>query len=259
MDAQEALAGYLHSLGIALNYKDDPRLHDTHVLSPHWVTNGIYKILNWPELEKQQGVLAVHDLATILDAKVYPKSKHLFLLDLTKKFEVCFEFPDDPQRRYLVPELFDKQEPGVTGEFIPKDCLNFEYHYNILPEGMLPRFIVRSHARSKGPERWRTGVVLELEGSRALVKADARDRKTFISVTGPAGARRRLLAVIRSDLERIHSDIRKLQVTEIVPVPGRPEEVVPYAKLKALEQSGRRKFYRGVRQRCGRAGRAELA
>src|SRR5205085_3895377 len=26
---QEALAGYLHNLGIALNYKDDPRLQDT--------------------------------------------------------------------------------------------------------------------------------------------------------------------------------------------------------------------------------------
>jgi internalin A len=50
-EAQEALAGYLHSLGIALNYKDDPRLNDMNVLSPHWVTNGIYKILNWPELE----------------------------------------------------------------------------------------------------------------------------------------------------------------------------------------------------------------
>jgi internalin A len=119
LDAQEALAGYLHSLGIALNYKDDPRLHDTHVLSPTWVTSGIYKILNWPELEKQGGVLEFDDLATILDAKAYPKSKHLFLLDLMKKFEVCFDFPDDPERRYLVPELLDKQEPVVTGEFQP--------------------------------------------------------------------------------------------------------------------------------------------
>jgi internalin A len=39
--AQEHLAALLHRLGIALNFKDDPRLWDTHVLSPHWVTNGI--------------------------------------------------------------------------------------------------------------------------------------------------------------------------------------------------------------------------
>jgi internalin A len=44
--AQESLAFSLHSLGIVLNYKDDPRLRDTNVLNPHWVTNGIYKVLN---------------------------------------------------------------------------------------------------------------------------------------------------------------------------------------------------------------------
>jgi internalin A len=54
-DAQEALTVYLHSLGIALNYKDDPRLQDTHVLNPQWVTSGIYKIINSEKLEKQRG------------------------------------------------------------------------------------------------------------------------------------------------------------------------------------------------------------
>jgi hypothetical protein len=52
--AQDSLAVHLHSLGIALNYKDDPRLRDTHVLNPHWVTNGIYTLLNAPELADTQ-------------------------------------------------------------------------------------------------------------------------------------------------------------------------------------------------------------
>ena len=47
---QEKLAFFLHHLGIALNYKDDPRLRDMHVLNPHWVTNGIYTILNAEKL-----------------------------------------------------------------------------------------------------------------------------------------------------------------------------------------------------------------
>jgi internalin A len=33
---QEYLAFFLHILGIALNYKDDPRLRYTYVLNPHW-------------------------------------------------------------------------------------------------------------------------------------------------------------------------------------------------------------------------------
>jgi len=241
-EAQERLAGYLHSLGIALNFKDDPRLRDTHVLNPHWITNGIYKTLNSDRLAQQKGVLHLEDLAGILDTKNYPRDKHLFLLDLMKKFELCIEFPEDPQHRYLVPELLDKQEPDLKGDFPPDECLNFQYHYNVVPEGLLPRFIVRTQVLSGRQPRWRTGVVLEFEGNRALVKADTRDRKVSISVTGPAEGRRRLLAVIRSDFEAIHRDIRKLQIDELVPVPGRPEVVIPYTKLKILEQKGKARF-----------------
>lgn len=236
-EAQEALAGFLHCLGIALNYKDDPRLNETHVLSPHWVTNGIYKILNWPELEKRRGELRLGDLPAILDTRTYPREKHLFILDLMKKFEVCFEFPDDPARRYLVPELLDKQELSQKGMFNLPKCLNFQYHYNIVPEGLLPRFIVRTHPLSEGQARWRTGAVLKFDENLALVKADVQGRKVLISVKGPIDGRRQLLAVIRSDFERIHGDIKKLQTNEMVPVPGRPDALVPYAKLKALERA----------------------
>jgi internalin A len=61
--AQNDLAAHLHNLGIALNYKDDPRLQDTHVLNPQWVTNGIYKVLNSDKLEKQQGAIHLRDLS----------------------------------------------------------------------------------------------------------------------------------------------------------------------------------------------------
>jgi Leucine-rich repeat (LRR) protein len=43
---ENQLSFYLHSLGIALNYKDDARLQDMHVLNPRWITNGIYRIIN---------------------------------------------------------------------------------------------------------------------------------------------------------------------------------------------------------------------
>jgi internalin A len=242
--AQDRLAGYLHALGIALNYKDDPRLYDTHVLSPHWVTNGIYGVLNWPELEAQRGVLRPHDLGYALDAAAYPRGKHQFLLNLMGRFEVCFEYPLDPQRRYLVPQLLGKEQTALAEQFDARECLNFQYHYQILPEGLLPRFIVRTHALS-GPEgRWRTGVVLDFEGNRALVRADAQARRVTISINGPQEGRRRLLAVIRSDFERIHADVGRLAVAAMVPVPGQPDWVVGYQELCVFEKSGVRRVPR---------------
>ena len=243
--AQELLASYLHSLGIALNYRDDPRLQDTHVLNPHWVTNGIYKILNSAILQKQKGEIQLADLGEVLDRDVYPASMHQFLLDLMSKVELCFSFPDSDSR-FLVPELLDNQEPSELKQFDPLQCLTFRYDYPILPEGLLPRFIVRTRGMSEQMPRWRTGVVLKFEDNSALVKADVQDKKILISVAGPGDGRRRLLTVVRSHLYEIHKSIKNLQATEMVPLPNYPNIVMPYLDLRVMEQSKLAKFPRVI-------------
>jgi internalin A len=237
-DAQKKLAGYLHSLGIALNFSDDPRLRETHVLNPHWVTNGIYKILNAKKLADRKGEVELNGLAALLDQNTYPVRMHNFLLDLMRKFELCFPVGDSASGRYLIPELLDKQEPEETKEFNFHNCLNFQYHYPVLPEGLIPRFIVRTYSMSEGLVRWRSGVILKFEGNHALVNGDAQDRKVSVSVSGPAPGRRNLLAIIRADLERIHADIAKLQPKAMVPIPEHPSVIVEYQKLLTLEQKG---------------------
>ena len=235
--AQDALSQYLHNLGIALNYRDDPRLQDTYVLNPHWVTNGIYSILSSEILRTNRGEINLSELSEILAPRNYPVRMHRFLMDLMKKFELCFSFPDD-DCHFLIPELLDKQEPSLGINFVPSECLNFQYHYPVLPEGLLPRFIVRTHVLSEGLPRWRSGVVLSFEGNTALVKADMQDKKVFIFVLGPSAGRRRLLAIIRSDFEHIHSEIRNLGPSEMVALPDYPDIVVSYEKLLAMERVG---------------------
>jgi internalin A len=68
------------------------------------------------------------------------------------------------------------------------------------------------------------------------------DKKVFISVSGAASARRRLLSVIRSDFERIHHDIQKLQPQEMVPLPSNPHVIVLYQKLRVMEAHDIGKF-----------------
>lgn len=231
--AQESLAVHLHRLGIALNYRDDPRLRDTHVLNPHWVTEGIYALLNSPRLAAKKGELRRDDLKHDLDPKRYPASMHQFLLDLMEKFELCFSFPGG--ERYLIPELLDEQQPAEASRFDPAQCLNFRYRYPVVPAGLLPRFVVRTNVLSDR-YRWRTGVILEFEGNRALVKADPQDRQVFIAVSGPsAEGRRRTLAVIREEFDAIHRGIQHLEPEELVPLPDHPGVVVRYHDLEVLE------------------------
>ena len=137
--------------------------------------------------------------------------------------------------------LLDKQQPEAASQFEPAECLNFRYEYPILPEGLLPRFIVRTHVLSDHQLRWRTGVILNFEGNQALVKADPQEKSVSINVTGPLVSRRRLLAIIRSDFDRIHSNF-KFTPKELVPVPGYPKITISYKKLLVRESNGQKSF-----------------
>jgi internalin A len=155
------------------------------------------------------------------------------------KYRLCFAIPES-DGRFLVPDLLEKEQPDLVKHFDPNLCLHFEYQYPILPEGLLPQFIVRSHALSDGkPEwRWRNGVVLAWEGAEALVQADAVERRIRVCVADPtAEARQRLLAIIRADFDTIHRQYA-LKPSERVPLAFAPAVTFDYRELGVMERDG---------------------
>jgi internalin A len=240
---RDSLSWVLHCLGIALTYRDDWRLRETSVLKPEWITDGIYRILNAPLLANRQGELYLEDLPKLLPKKTYPREKHRFLVELMRKFSLCFAFPD-AEDRYLIPELLGKEEPQEAQQFKSSECLNFEYHYAVLPEGLIPRFIVRSHILSHGQHRWKSGAILVHEECRALIKSHPGDRRVIIRVKGGnKSSRQRLLAIMRYDLDRIHAEFKdRLEVYPKVPLPELPEIAIDYNKLVAFEKQGVQEF-----------------
>lgn len=241
--AQKILAGHLHDLGIALNYSGDPRLHDTRVLKPRWVTEGIYAVLRSRSLIEKQGVLEPVDLCASLSPADYPREKHDFLIRLMEKFQLCFRLPSKHER-YLVPEMLGESQPDLKG-ILDGPSLRFRYQYEVLPEGLLPRFIVQTHSLSElHPQlRWRSGVVLEYDDCLAVVRADFRDRRVDIHITGPEARRRGLLAVIRSEFDEQHRDLKGLKMDERVPVPHHPNITVGYQDLLKREERGEKSFF----------------
>ncbi len=246
---QVELAKFLHILGIALNYRDDPRLSETSVLNPKWVTEGIYRLLNDERIRQRSGVLRPADLGRVLDPKHYPVAMHDFLVRLMKKFDLCYPL-DDEGRDYLIPELLGKKQPKLWDEFAIGKCLCFEYHYGgLLPEGLLPRFIVRAYTRIVDDLRWRTGVVLSWGNARALVKADEAERQVLVRVHGrPVFGERRmgvdppphgyaaleLLEIIRDHFDEIHRNFKKLEPDEKIRVPELPQLLVDYGKVTSF-------------------------
>ncbi|MBD3306832.1 TIR domain-containing protein, partial [candidate division KSB3 bacterium] len=235
--SQQTLLGFLHDLGIVLHFHDHPMLEDTNVLNPEWVTRGVYQLLNSNELFQRKGELERRALDRILDPQRYPRAKHPFILDMMRKFELCFDFAEYAGERFLVPDLLAKEEP-YTGDW--DDSLGFQYHYDILPGSVMSRFIVRMHAYIFKRTYWRRGVVLASTDGKntALVKADLEERKIYIHVAGRDATRHIFLEIIRADLHKIHRTIPKLKVREKVPIPGHPAIVVDYEHLLTLEELG---------------------
>jgi internalin A len=212
---QKTLVEFLHDLGIVLNYQDDPRLKETNVLNPEWVTSGVYDILNNNELFKKKGLLELTDLNHILkQPDRYPDNKRPFLMGLMEKFELCFPLDHANPNRYLITDLLPIDEPDVDAyENAP---LHFQYRYDILPSSIISRFIVRNHEMIYKTMRWRSGVVLTEGNNKALVRGDEEDN--FISIKVQGSRASNLLAIIRRDFTKIHNMIPNLAVKEFLVV-----------------------------------------
>lgn len=215
--SQKNLIGFLHDLGVVLNFQEDRRLRDTNILNPDWVTNGVYAILNYEPLSKNGGVLDVNVLNSILSPNKYPEKKHNFIIDMMQKFELCFEF-EGKRDVFLIPELLPKDQPEFVWPF--EESISFQYQYDFLPTSVISRFIVRTRnliSKSIHTPYWKSGVVLEDEDNKALVIADRNDKRINIWVAGYKYKKRSFLAIICFHLKHIHGTIAKINATEMVP------------------------------------------
>jgi internalin A len=234
---QEVLAESLHDLGLMLSYRKDEALRGFGVLNPQWVTQGIYNMLNAPELREANGRFSIKTFSEVLPEDAYPKELHPYLLALMRKFQLCHPL-DTKGTQYLIPELLTKAEPGLDAEFAPEKCLGFIYRYDsVLPEGLIPRFIVETYVHGAPKLSWRTGVVLERANCRALVRGDVQGRTITIRVDGIGNGRRELLGIIREHFDRIHKSYEELPVTELVPLPGYPDAHVEHELLLKYERA----------------------
>lgn len=237
-DSHDNLLSFLHDLGIVLWFGDDPRLLGTNVLNPEWVTSAVYRILTSSVLFEQNGRLNFSQLKDILPSTSYPKTQYGYIVDVMKRFELCFSFQEDGEEQLLIPDLLPKNEP-FTGEWT--DSLAFQLQYDVLPAAVISRFIVRMKDNVHQDTLWRSGAVLKYQDVLALVSADMSESKIHIHVSGDNEEGRRFLEVIRSTFRAIHRTVSNITASEWVPIPDTNSEV-SYEALLQNERHGIEQF-----------------
>jgi internalin A len=235
---RETLVDFLHDLGVAVHFRE-LELKDTHVLDPKWVTAAVYKIINAKQVADSGGILDISSLTGILrrqaeDAHDFPASKHRYIIELMKQFELCYDLD---RQHSLIPQLLPVAEPDFSFDYA--SSLQFAFLYeDFLPLSVLPRFMVKLHKDIKGEQRWRTGVVLQDKdgGAQAAVKADYEKRRISLWVSGPR--RKEYLHFLWYSLREINASFEKLRVRERVPMPDDPERTADYETLLKYAQRG---------------------
>ena len=240
---QESLARLLHKLGAVLHFVDEPRLRDTTVLNPHWVTDGVYRLLRFKDRPGSEGTLTLAEALEALPGETEETAR--FLLRLMERFEMCFPLDEEEGGKlptsWLIPGALEEFQPrGVTTDWQKPGSVRLRYLYDPLPEGVLPRFIVLTHLLSEGKPRWRHGVVLEDGAAAALVRRGEKRNHVEVTAFGPGPERLRLLEIIQGNLERIHSDLPDPKPVAEVELAGLPGIFRPVADLEAAELGGQK-------------------
>lgn len=154
----------------------------------------------------------------------------------------------EPNERFLIPDLLLKvEEPSYTGEWV--NTLGFQYHYETYLKSIFTRFVVRMYPYIYKKMWWKNGVVLEHEGSEAILRFDSSNKKVIINIRGEnIKNRRNLLAIIRKEFKEIHGKFAVLNVTEFVAHPtfkwidkdGKEKELLrDYQRLLKMEAKGK--------------------
>lgn len=205
----------LSMIGAVVSYVDDPRLIDTNVINPQWIMDGVYAIINDPKVkDESKGELHIDELARILPKDKFPKARHVYLLELMKKFNLCYGAKEQ-RDIYFIPDLFEDIEPEF--EWDSGKSMHFRYNYDDFPPVVfMTRFIVEMHQDIQKNKRWRSGVYISNGSCQAKVYQTFRKNYIHIEIQGNKGEGRSYLYAIRETFRKLHRPFPEMKIKQEV-------------------------------------------
>ncbi len=211
---QKSLSQYFHDVGVFLHFQDDPLLRKSVILQKEWATAAVYRVLDDETIKDHGGQFEETDLNRLWKKDNLSDYRDEFLA-LMLKFELCFELPDRPEKRWLAPQLLPKEQPKYDWAGTENKELHFKYDF--LPSGLINRLIVRLNRFIVRTDlAWRSGVVLERLGAQAEIMG-LLDDTIRIRVKGDdQNSRKELLTIIVDEFDQLHKKFAGLKLNKWV-------------------------------------------
>jgi len=207
-DNVSLLASFFHNLGFLLHFSETPILQDLIILNSNWLTSCIYQLIDSREIQKSKGRFDYKILERLWSEN--PPDIRAKLIEIMKQFDICFQISN--QLEFIIPSLLPSEKPKL--ETIWESSIEFEYHYEFMPLGIISRLIVRNHSLIFNDLYWRNGLVLEKGNTKCLVESYPFRRTIRIRVVGEN--KKKLLGNIRKELDDINGSFHSLDVKKFV-------------------------------------------
>ncbi|MEM7554867.1 MAG: COR domain-containing protein [Cyanobacteria bacterium P01_A01_bin.84] len=210
------------------------------ILKPEWGTYAVYKVLYNKKIINNKGYFSRKELKDIWHRDKY-LSMHSELLELMKKFQLCYEIPNS-KGNFIAPQLLSDNQPEYDWE--EKNNLILRYTYaDFMPKGIISRFIVIMHHYIEQDQYvWKSGVILSKDNTRAEIIEEYAKRVIKIRIIGVDKSD--LMTIINYELEKINKSYKRLEYKQLIPCncdkceSSKDKEFYDFKELKDFEQAG---------------------
>ncbi|AQW59950.1 COR domain-containing protein [Vibrio owensii] len=254
--AKETLLRLLHDLGEVIAF-EELKKHNTAILEPSWITEGIYGLIRSRPLAENNGVISIKEAQAALDSYSDAvgrfEDKASYILDAMETFQLCHRTVGS--ETYLIPILLPPQidTSAIDSELVQEDSIRFMFKFEkFLPPNLMPMLLVRIHEWIHGDKRWRTGAILTPSHLRAQAKLELAkvERELHIQISG--AEKRDLFINLRSTINELIDKLASknaIGLQELIPL-NDSAETVGYTELIGLKSMGESKYISG---KLGRA------
>jgi GTPase SAR1 family protein len=221
----------LDELGVIVRFDGLRALHDL-LLSPEWLTKGVYTILYSKLATDQVGRLHVDDVLTALKEKevlshsgkplLFDEDRTRFLTDAMRAFKLCYVLPED-ENHIIIPALLPSNEPPGHGFDLAKAwSLRWRFE-GLMPQHVFPSLVVDRHGdiateTGRGDLVWRFGAILrprrETYEASAFIEVIETHRTLTIHLNGPDA--RDYAGVLRESVRRALARMAHIEAYEEV-------------------------------------------
>ncbi|TAE66346.1 MAG: GTP-binding protein, partial [Bacteroidetes bacterium] len=243
-ESQKLLSNFLNDLGVMFNFgKKSDELGDLLILKPKWILDGVYKIINSEEAQKQRGKIKESTINQLLKESNYQtQQERSFIINIMEHFRLAYQLKSIKESYYLIPSLFDKDAPRGIIEIWDekKETLCFQFQYEIWRNDYILYFLVNEHQNIKGDNYWVNGAILEYGNSQVLIETSRKDKHIRIEVAGNKDKQYALWRV-REALNNVHQlfDEDKLGIKMfVIYKENNKEDKFSYSRLQNMYAKG---------------------